>query len=318
MTGTPLDMTPFGPLLSALGLLYWTLALCAVGFALWKPRAWPIKVLLAALVIGAFAFPVVRTAQTRQAQRDEGKERLDASMALFTERCKGAGERIVRTVQNVDGVVWMKWREPISNADNFADQFKLNDPYGSDCGAEDCLLNLLRLPQGMAKFSQEARKHAVGYTFVESIDPRDERRYRYTGTMTPCCNWTAERIAEHRKSTGKELDPDAYRFTLERESIGQFSARYGIRWDDISTREDREHWIAGGSLKVIDLKTNEVIAERVGYMIDQGQGSQAGFRSPWASARDNACPMFRLAPDGRAYFDPVSAQFAQRVLRPTT
>jgi hypothetical protein len=95
-------------------------------------------------------------------------------------------------------------------------------------------------------------------------------------------------------------------------------AHYGIAWEDISTQEDRQNWIAGGSLRVIAMQTNEVIAERTGYMIDRGQGSQIGGRSPWAFARDSACPAYRSATDGRAYFDPVSAQFAQRVLRPST
>ena len=57
-------------------------------------------------------------------------------------------------------------------------------------------------------------------------------------------------------------------------------------------RKDREHWVAGGSLKVIDLHTKEIVAERVGYMIDQAQGIQAGGRSPWASAQQDACPPF--------------------------
>jgi hypothetical protein len=39
------------------------------------------------------------------------RARLDESMSLFKERCKSAGEKITRTVDNVEGVVWMKWRE---------------------------------------------------------------------------------------------------------------------------------------------------------------------------------------------------------------
>ena len=35
MTGTPLDLTLFGPLPGAIGLLYWLLAAAVVAFALW-------------------------------------------------------------------------------------------------------------------------------------------------------------------------------------------------------------------------------------------------------------------------------------------
>lgn len=65
-----------------------------------------------------------------------------------------------------------------------------------------------------------------------------------------------------------------------------------MRFDDISTREERSNWIAGSSLKVVDLDREKVIAERVGYMIDWAQGSRAGGRSPWLFAADNACPEF--------------------------
>ena len=79
-----------------------------------------------------------------------------------------------------------------------------------------------------------------------------------------------------------------------------------------------ENWIAGSSLKVIDLKTNEVIAERIGYMYDWAQGSREGFRSPWLMAADNACPAF-----GRSDVKATTAQigqtvrFVEKVLHPT-
>jgi hypothetical protein len=93
--------------------------------------------------------------------------------------------------------------------------------------------------------------------------------------------------------------------------------------DDISTREEREYWIAGSSLKVIDLQTNEVIAERIGYMVDWAQGSQAGGRSPWLFAADNACPDFNRNRLRRVPGPGFSAQagqtidFVDQVLKPS-
>jgi hypothetical protein len=89
-----------------------------------------------------------------------------------------------------------------------------------------------------------------------------------------------------------------------------------VTWADISTREDRARWVAGGVIQVIDLSTQEVIAERKGFMWDYGMGSRSGGRSPWAFAKDVACPEPRKTPDGRAYFDPVTSQFSQFVLSP--
>jgi hypothetical protein len=133
-------------------------------------------------------------------------------------------------------------------------------------------------------------------------------------------SWTEEGIAQHKRNTGREVPDDSYRFTLETTPVDRFTTRYGITWDDISTREDREHWIAGGSLKVIDLQTNEIIAERIGYMMDRGLGDKSGFRNPWAFAEQYACPEFRqIGPSdprrGRSYNE--TAIFITKVLKTT-
>jgi hypothetical protein len=87
-----------------------------------------------------------------------------------------------------------------------------------------------------------------------------------------------------------------------------------VTYDDISTREDREYWIAGGALKVIDLETNEVIAERIGYMMDRGQGDISGGRSPWPLAASHACPSFPVAPGGQPFKAYQSRDFVEKVL----
>lgn len=88
-----------------------------------------------------------------------------------------------------------------------------------------------------------------------------------------------------------------------------------MTYDDISTREERDYWIAGSSLKVIDLQTDEVIAERVGYMIDWAQGITVGGRSPWLLAADNACPEFS-ARHGATSQMFQSVRFVNKALKP--
>lgn len=316
MTGTPLDLTPFGGVLTAIGWLYWLIALALVVLALWLPKR-PWQKLTAtgiALLAVYFVFmrPVQMRVQEQHQQRQEATGKLEESMALFKKRCETAGEKITRTVENVDGVVWMKWREKISNADNFADQFKLNDPYGQDCGAEDCVASLLRVTAGATLNPEEAKRHGTGYRFVETTDPRDGLRYRYTARLEQ--GWNPEAIDRYKKEKGGELPSYSYQFKMSRVPIEKYSAGYGATWDDISTREDREHWIAGGSMKVIDLRTNEVVAERLGYMVDQGQGSQAGFRSPWLYAEYTACPAFDRSESNSPIKSSRSRAFVFKVL----
>lgn len=293
----PIDMTPFGAVLSGIGILYWLLALGATGFALWRPRRWWVKLPLAALVLAAFAYPIARHTQTKQLQQDETEARLDKAMALFQERCKSAGEKVTRTVDNVEGVVWMKWRE---SSLNLADQFKLDDPYGHDCGGDKCVISLLRVTGGVGFNPEGAKRHPGVYSFVETVDPKDGRWYRYIGAMKLSPSWKPEEVARLKRETGRDPAPNSYLVSFDREPIDKPTVRYGVTWDDISTREDREHWIAGGALKVIDLQSTEVIAERIGYMIDRGQGAgrQGGFRSPWGFALRDACPSFSKYPDG--------------------
>ena len=300
--------------------LYALAALAALAVALARPRTWRGKLGFAAGVIAVFGylpFMVLKDVRKDQEAAAARQQRLAAAMAHFQMRCKSAGEKIHRTVDNVDGVVWMKWRD---ERGNHGDQFKLDDPFGHDCGGEACIEQLLRLAADAQEFPQEAAMHRVGYRFVESIHPKDGRKYRYVGAMKLSPSWTADGIAKLKKETGEDPPKTSYLFTPDPQAVDRFDAAYGITWDDISTREDRDYWIAGGSLKVVDLRTSEVIAERTGYMLDRGQGSTAGFRSPWLYAVQDACPAYPHGPNdalrGRTLHE--TRDFLLKVLRPST
>lgn len=183
------------------------------------------------------------------------KERLEKAEAMFQERCKTAGEKIHRTVDNVEGVMLMKIRP---EKDNFSDQFALDDPYGSDFDGDAYIKSFLngffeanfKRPDVPANV---VYPH-VAYRYVEAIDPKDGKRYRYTGRLDD--PWRYD----------KSYSITYKRFVLDRNPAPRSSPRYGVTYDDISTHEEREYWIARSSLKVVDLQTAEVIAERIGYL----------------------------------------------------
>ena len=310
LTGTPLDLTPFGSVLTGIGVIYWLLALGALIVAVKVPKSRRRKLIATSVVVCLFGYlpasGIVRTYVARNA--------LAEATAHFEMRCKTAGEKVTRTVENVDGVVWMKWRDA---APNFDDQFKLDDPFGKDCGGEDCIAQLLRVTSGADLNPEEAQRHRTGYRFVESIDPRDGKTYRYSGAIKLPASWTPEKIEEHRKATNAEVPSFSYRFQVDRVPISGYSFHYGITWDDISTPEDRKRWIAGGSLKVVDMSNSDVIAERLGFMIDRGLGSTAGGRQPWSFAIDTACPELIDENRKRSRIG-FTRRFANRVLQPTT
>ena len=100
-------------------------------------------------------------------------------------------------------------------------------------------------------------------------------------------------------------------YVLDRVPAPDPAPRYGVTYDDLSTREDRDYWIAGSSLRVIDLETHEVMAERIGYMMDRGQGSTGGGRAPWLHATRHACPAFPGSRGSQSY---QTLDFVEKVL----
>lgn len=229
----------------------------------------------------ALAALLSTTAATVSAQTADPKTRLQKAEAMFAERCKKAGEFIHRTAENVEGIYLMKLRPSKINR---GDQYAMDDPYGSTFGGDGYFESFL---WGRNERGALDNTKGGGFLYVEAIDPKDGKRYRYTGTVKEVTKTTSMLMGGDGKTTFKTKE-----FVLDRVPASGPIPRYGVTYDDISTREERDYWIAGSSLKVIDLQTNEVMAERIGYMMDRGQGNTSGGRSPWLLAADTACPQF--------------------------
>lgn len=299
MTFTPLEISPFAGIFTFLTratLIAWLLLLTGGLAWAWlgarNTRSRVVRVLVVLLLLVAWpGWHVLQwhqeglaKAQQRSMEIADFKRRQAIAEGLFKQRCQTAGETILHTAKNVRGVVLMKWRPNHLNSDS---QFGMDDPYGHECGEEECIKILLRstFEEPHIKVT-EIYLPKQGYEFVETEDPRDGLLYRYTAGVMAAGDFSAEERARIASSpVGVDPGPHFYDFNIRRERIARFTARYGITWDDISTREDREHWIAGGSLSIIDLKTSKVVAKRVGYMWDEALGNSTGSRSPWGFAR---------------------------------
>lgn len=308
LTGTPLDLTSFGAVFSAIGILYWLLAAGALWLAIrYSPTRW-LKVIAGLIVAAVFGyFPITHHWQQRQAI-EVASNRVAKAEAMFAERCKKSGVFIHRTAENVEGIFLMKIRP---RDINLGAQFKLDDPYGRTYGGDGYFESFFWGRNEMHVLDNTKRG---GYRYVEAVDPKDGKRYRYTGSIREVTRNTSIQIGGDGKTTFKAKD-----FVVDKFPAPGAMPRYGVTYDDISTREEREYWIAGSSLKVIDLQTNEVMAERIGYMIDRGQGSESGGRSPWLFAADNACPMFGPEQVGvpRSFYQPPQTRdFVERILKP--
>jgi len=262
------------------------------------------------ILLGALALLEGCSSATKLGADDLLVQRANKAMAMFQERCKTAGVKIYRTVDSVDGIFVMKRRPEKSDFENR----DAVDPYGRDYNGDGYLMSLLRGSDETWRTYPEkpvegAPPRPKGYLYLEAIDPHDGRRYRYVGRI------------EEPWQTNKSYSKGFLRFVMDKSNPPDGPPRYGITYDDIATREEREHWMAGSSLKVLDLQTGEVVAERIGYMVDPGQGSTAGGRAPWLIAANYACPLFRrgnLPPptNGAGNQGGQTQYFVEQVLRP--
>jgi hypothetical protein len=219
--------------------------------------------------------------------RGDLTEYVAKARALFAERCQKAGVRITRTVSGERGVFVMKMRPTI----NYYDQYVLADQYGSDFDGDGYLMSLLDGFNETSKKQWPNYYYPTGFVFVDAINPKDGLRYRYTAKRDVIgqIDLTAENV-KRALAVDPNLDRNVYDFVLRGAPTQQPAPRYGVTFDDISTKEDRDYWIAGSSLRVVDLQTNEVIAERIGYMQDPRLGAKGRGRAPWGFAPENACP----------------------------
>lgn len=224
------------------------------------------------------------------------KKRFDTANYMFKALCEKSGKKIHRTVKDVEGIFLMKLRP---SGKNYGDQFRMDDPYGRDLGGDGYIESFLRgsYQANTTGTPAPGSPPRLGYHYVEAIDPVDGKRYHYTGKVEVVGqkDSNAPNIRS-RLMKNPDYDLNNYGFVVRKVISSEARPRYGVTYDDISTHEEREYWIAGSSLRVVDLKTDEVIAERIGYMMDYAQGSRAVFRSPWLFAADNACPGFQSNP----------------------
>ena len=286
------------------------------------------KTLLQRLATGLLPFLLAACAATGSAQLsgvEERGARLAKAEAMFAERCKKAGVFIHRTAENVEGVFLMKLRP---QGINHGDQYRMDDPYGRDFGGDAYIRSFLNgFFEANYKRPDEPRSNVlphIAYSYVEALDPKDGQRYRYTGSRKVVGRMDAS--APNVKvdlARDPNFDLNIYAFTLDKVPAPGPMPRYGVTYEDISTREERDYWIAGSSLKVIDLQTNEVMAERIGYMMDRGQGNTNSGRSPWLFAADHACPTFQRNPNfplqpghGASAQRHQTEDFVERILKP--
>lgn len=257
-----------------------------------NPKLKLLGAVVAMFFISSFlAFPARKAWDDYQTQQFYLR-RLDQAEARFVERCTNAGEKIYRVVDDVEGLTILKLRP--NNYD--AARQDAIDPYGEDYDWSTPTAYLSTFLQARDKESflvDRVNDSKPGYRFVDVPNANGGGFQRYTAYMG--------------LPTSHVNNPEPM-FMLKSETVTGATARYGVTYDDITTPEDRSLWIAGSSLKIIDTETKEIIAERIGYMIDKGLGKTTDIRKPWTHALTTpgwSCPMHNGSGHTRGFVEKV-------------
>lgn len=183
-------------------------------------------------------------------------------VAYVQELCKKyGGDKIYKTVENVEGVFQMKAHNPDVHGE-IRDQYGMANPWATEQGDTADMTRMLSF-------------EGKGYLFIE-------QQPEYGKPEGP-----PYRLF-YLKPTGRKMG-DIYPHHVEKdrpetkgveERVSALHSRYGYLTEDISTKEMRSRWIAGGRIKIIDLKTNEILAERTGYL----RGTGLSVRDHWAGS----------------------------------
>jgi hypothetical protein len=255
-----LELTVLGSVLRGIGVLYWVLAVTALALVLWKLKGrW--KVLSALAVVVLFGWMPAKHAYEAQKRQNYSRE----AWAYFRKLCdEKAGEKIYKTYTGVKSVLVVKPLPPATDSDHF-DQFWYGDPYSRSATSE-------RARAAASILTLDSRRPTRIQKGLEFVEVKHE----------------ADGVARYQRITRPSSNNEMARVEFIEKPI----SRFGISWEDISTRNDRAYWVAGSRLRVIDLADQSIVAERIGYFIEAGFGSRAGGRRPWLTSRgpNTTCP----------------------------
>lgn len=192
-------------------------------------------------------------------------EKIRQAEALFKEKCATtAGIKIYRTVPDVEGLLLLKVR-PTRTDYELADPMWPGAAFGREDTGDSYIASFLGYehpitadgsitPRRRGHINVDQRPGSLpGYRWIEVVDEKDGQRYRYTARY------------DEPWRTDSRYSKSYIRFNLDKSPAPKAMPRYGVTFEDYVIPEERALWLASGTIKVLDLKTNEVLAELTRY-----------------------------------------------------
>ena len=205
------------------------------------------------------------------------KQYYEPAKARFDQLCQNAGEKIYRTADNVDGILLLKVR-----GDDEKYQSNRYNPL-KDQMWEDAAVESESRRENYIKSFLPSRSN-VFYSYVDVLQ-KDQSVTRYMA-WSQNGSWIVD----------KQTNPHP-------------RARYAVTYENDISWENRKHWIAGTTIKIIDTQTNELMAEKTMYAFVPELGYSKFEQNPNPWGRGERCP-------GEDPYDQKAITFSSKVLIP--
>ena len=231
--------------------------------------------------------------------KEAAEKRYNEARAVFDEQCKKAGEKIYRTVDNVDGVM-------LINLIGEKEQKKYDPMW------EDAAINLIPLyPYTAERYIDTFLSYDVDYNVPNQKYHYWTNGYKFVDVLKKNDN---SNIDENIVTRYTKVEPikDS---ELNREFQPVNPACYAVILEKNVDTELRKHWIAGATIKIIDRQTNELLAEKSIFAFDPLQGATSDRGAPWSRA-DTCQEMSVIKEQGTCNFITSISNFVFTVLTP--
>ena len=278
---TPSDLGKLIVWVGLLGIALVTIIAMAIGFKFTarKNRLW-VGLLIAIAVPYSCISPLVhelKRDQQKAAEKEaEWRKRYEPAKARFDRLCQNAGEKIYRTADNVDGILLLKVR-----GDDEKYQSNRYNPLKDQMWEDAAVASEFEREEYVASFLPYfSRAH---YDYVDVLQ-KDGSIIRYSG------DWHMS-----DKPFNQETNP-------------AHPARYAVTYENDVSWENRKHWIAGTTIKIIDTQTNTLMAEKTMYVFVPELGYSKFEQNPNPWGRGERC-----RPNENSYEQRTST-FVKRVL----
>lgn len=198
-------------------------------------------------------------------------EMAKAGEAYFEEKCKTiAGEKIYRSVPNIEGIMLMKVR-PSRGERQLEDPMWPGAAFAAEVSADSYIESFLGYERAAGK--PDGKPSAIasnnrgyiasdgrsgdkpGYRYADVIDAKDGREYRYSQVYRE-----VDSIRGHDFAKVKIM-----KYVLEKKIADIPLPRYGVTYEDHVISTERAIGVASSTVKIIDLNTNEVLGEMIRY-----------------------------------------------------